>query len=196
MPLAQVIDGQATEVVTSSVTHGNVQSSVETLLIWSEAERNAVGVYTIAEATIPDGHDVVSRSLVLENDGVRRAVTTQPAAISPQAVVSERERRLAAGFDYDFGDGRGVHTIGTTPADMFGWDAVSKLASAAIALGQPNTPIAIVTNTGPATVTALEWQQILVSAATEFQQPIWAASFALQAMSPIPADYASDARWP
>jgi len=42
---------------------------------------------------------------------------------------------------------------------------------------------------------ALEWQSI-IAAATIFRQPIWAASFTLQAMNPIPQDYASDQYWP
>ena len=95
-------------------------------------------------------------------------------------VYSERERRLALGFDYDFGDVRGTHHIGTTPADMAGWDEVSKLASAAIALGSSATEIGIVTNTGPVVVTVLEWQMILV-AAGQFRQPIWHRSFELSA---------------
>lgn len=111
-----------------------------------------------------------------------------PTSVDVQA---ERARRLGLGFDYDFGDARGVHRIGTTPADMEGWDEVSKLAAALIATGNGSTQIAIVTDTGPANVTALEWQGVLVAAA-QFRQPIWAGSFALQAMTPIPADFATN----
>ncbi len=109
-------------------------------------------------------------------------------------VLSERTRRLALGFDYDFGDARGVHRIGTTDADMKGWDEVSKGAQAAINLGGGASEIAIETDTGPVTLTALEFQQVLV-AATAYRQPIWLASFAIQKMTPIPADYADDSRW-
>lgn len=115
--------------------------------------------------------------------------------VSVDQVVAERTRRLALGFDYDFGDERGVHRIGTTEADLAGWDEVSKAAQAAINLGAPSTQITVVTDTGPATVTAMEWQMIL-AAAGQARQPIWAASFVLQAMNPIPADYADDAYWP
>lgn len=111
-----------------------------------------------------------------------------PSAID---VIAERARRLSAGFDYDFGDGRGVHRIGTTPADMVGWDEVTKLASALAALGDTATTIPILTDSGQAEVTAIEWQQILVASAA-FRQPIWMASFVLQAMEPIPADYATN----
>lgn len=109
-------------------------------------------------------------------------------------IIAERERRLAAGFDYDFGDARGVHRIGTTGADMIGWDEVTKLANARIAMGSAE-PIAIVTDTGPAEVTPTEWQAVLL-AASAFRQPIWAASFALQGMNPIPTDVADDQYWP
>jgi hypothetical protein len=110
-------------------------------------------------------------------------------------VVGERDRRLALGFDYDFGDARGVHRIGTTSADMLGWAEVTQFSQAALALGTPEATIQIVTDTGPATVTATEWQAILLAAGAH-RQPIWAASFVLQASYPIPADYAADTHWP
>ena len=109
----------------------------------------------------------------------------EAAAPAPEHILSqvyaERERRLALGFDYDFGDARGVHHIGTTPADMVGWDEVSKLAGAALALGLTASAVTIVTDTGPVEVTAMEWQQILVAAGA-FRQPIWQRSFVLAAM--------------
>lgn len=109
-------------------------------------------------------------------------------------VILERERRLALGFDYNFGDSRGTHRIGTAPQDMNGWDEVSKVASAMVVLGQPTATISITTNTGSVTVTAMEWQQILIAAA-QFRRPIWTKSFQLEAMSPIPADYTNDSYW-
>lgn len=114
--------------------------------------------------------------------------------VTPEMVVAERERRLASGFSYTFDDPRGTHQIGTTAQDMTGWNAVTMLAQAAINLGAPTTSINIVTNTGPVSVTALEWQTVLL-AASAFQQPIWAASFALQAASPIPSNYQDDSHW-
>lgn len=110
-------------------------------------------------------------------------------------VTVERNRRLAAGFTHDFDDARGVHTFATTEPDMNGWDEVTKGAQAAINLGAGSTSFNIVTETGPVSVTATEWQAILV-AATAFRQPIWAASFTLQAMNPIPPDFADDSHWP
>jgi hypothetical protein len=114
---------------------------------------------------------------------------------SAEAVICERERRLACGFDHDFGDARGVHRIGTTEQDRKGWDEVTTAANTAMLLGDPGFEIAIETDTGPAIVTAAEWLGVLV-AAGQFRQPIWAASFALLAMEPIPGDLADDSHWP
>ena len=117
-----------------------------------------------------------------------------PRPSTPTEVIQERERRLAEGFDYDFGDARGVHHIGTTKEDMRGWDEVTMGANAAVAIGAGSTAFDIITETGPVEVTALEWQSILM-AATAFRQSIWTASFALQQMDPIP-DPATWAGWP
>lgn len=113
-----------------------------------------------------------------------------------EAVAAERTRRLALGFSYDFGDERGVHRIGTTAADMAGWNRVTALKDALLAAGYTAAPIDIVTETGPCVVTAPEWNGILLYAAAAFEQPHWQASFALQAMDPIPTDYRGDAYWP
>jgi hypothetical protein len=119
----------------------------------------------------------------------------QPPMPTATEVIAERARRFELGFDYDFGDARGVHHIGTTPEDLAGWDEVTTLSNALINLSNGSATIDIVTNTGPATVTATEWQSILIAAGT-FRQPIWAASFVLQATDPIPVDFADDSYWP
>ena len=113
---------------------------------------------------------------------------------TPEKVIAERVRRLEAGFSYDFGDARGVHKIGTTPSDLLGWDEVTKFTQACMLLGDGGTRVQIVTDTGPVTVTALEWQRILVASAAA-RQPIWKASFDLQAQPTIPTDFASDEKW-
>lgn len=118
-----------------------------------------------------------------------------PDAPTVDDVITERSRRLALGFDYGFSDSRGTHHIGTTPQDMIGWDEVTKLATALINAGDTTSTIGIVTDTGPTQVTAPEWNAILI-AAGQFRQPIWHASFVLQKMNPIPADYTDDIYWP
>ena len=112
-----------------------------------------------------------------------------------EAVSQEAKRRLALGFDYDFGDARGIHHIGTTDKDMKGWDEVSAGTCALRDAGEPAAEISIVTDTGPAVVTAAEWARIR-AAIFNAGQPIYAASFALQAMDPLPQDFTDDRWWP
>lgn len=114
--------------------------------------------------------------------------------VAPADVHAERDRRLAAGFSYNFGDERGIHFIRTTPGDMVGWDEVTKFAQALINAGQPSTLITIATGTGATQLTAMEWQGVLIAAAA-FRQPIWGASFVLEALDPIPADFREDVYW-
>ncbi|MBZ9921783.1 hypothetical protein LB579_29255 [Mesorhizobium sp. BR1-1-7] len=123
--------------------------------------------------------------------------TAPPSSLPPPTMIDvnrERDRRLSAGFEYDFGGDRGVHHVGTDAADMVGWDEVTKLSSALLATGDTSTTIKIATNSGVADVTAEEWQQVLLAAGA-FRQPIWQASFLLGAADPIPADYAADKWW-
>lgn len=110
------------------------------------------------------------------------------------AIETERSRRLAEGFDYDFGDERGTHRIGTTIEDEKGWDKVTKLSQAYILSGNPDAKIQIVTNTGPVEVTAMEWQLILIQVGA-FQQPIYAVSFGLQTLDPLPQDVENPEYW-
>ena len=117
-----------------------------------------------------------------------------PASPTAADVAIERDRRLSAGFDFDFGDSRGVHRFGTTDADLRGWREVTDICAALLAKGEPAIAVRIATDTGETTVTAADWQSVLLSAGA-FRQPIWRASFALQAMDPIPEDYADDAYW-
>ena len=122
--------------------------------------------------------------------------TPEPEGNTVAGVIAERERRLAAGFIYDFGDERGMHVIGTTPDDMAKWtNEVTPWASSAIARGLPDDQIEIFTETGPVSVTAMEWQAIL-GYAKEVRQPIYRGSFILQVMDPIPEDYrTNDSYW-
>lgn len=109
-------------------------------------------------------------------------------------VIDERRRRLSVGFNYDFGDERGVHRIGTTENDMIGWDEVMKWAQAKMLLGDTTATKLIVTDTSPVTITPLEWCSI-IEEADSFRGPIWEKSFILQAMNPIPRDYKDNKYW-
>ena len=117
-----------------------------------------------------------------------------PFVFTAQDVNQERDNRLQAGFNYDFGDARGIHRIGTTEADMSGWDEVTKIAQTALNLGQPNYSISIKTDTGRVDVTASEWQMVLLAAGV-FRQPIFNAAFDLRELDPIP-DPSTWVGWP
>lgn len=116
----------------------------------------------------------------------------KPRGPTAEDVAHERDRRLALGFDYNFGDQRGVHRIGTTEADLKGWGEVSTYAGALLDSGDTTTRIAIATDTGACEVTAAEWRAVEIAAA-QFRQPIWARSFVL--MQTLPMDYTADAHW-
>lgn len=117
-----------------------------------------------------------------------------PPAPTVSDVRTERDRRLAAGFDYDFEDARGVHTLATTPSDMDKWQEVTDNANALVNLNRGSETINILTETGLVSVTAIEWQSILVGA-SQFRQPVYQVYFTLKASDPIPADYTDDAHW-
>lgn len=153
-------------------------------------------VANIAKADAPIYDNWVPAGSARIGDAWDGETFTSPPAPDPTQddVIIERETRLAAGFDYDFGDARGVHHIATTADDMTKWQEVTDSANALINLGQGTQTIAIATETGPVDVTAMEWQAILVAAA-QFRQPIYQASFALMAMDPIPADFATHTIW-
>ncbi|WP_421362164.1 hypothetical protein [Agrobacterium rosae] len=124
--------------------------------------------------------------------------TPAPAPLpTPGDVGGELERRLALGFDFNFGDQRGVHHFGTTPKDMERWtQEVTPLAQAATAKGDNDRQIGIKTETGPVAVTAAEWWDIL-DAAGEWRQPIYQAYFILKSTDPIPSDFATNPTyWP
>lgn len=148
--------------------------------------------------TLPSGDQVCG----MQQGDVVQHYRLDPWMMAPPAptiddVITERSRRLAVGFNYDFGtpEAPNVQHIGTTTNDMRGWDEVTAWANAQVALNDTTSTIEILTDSGTATVTAVEWMKI-VNASTAFRQPIWAASFVLQSMNPIPADYTNDKYWP
>jgi len=153
---------------------------------------------------LPEHKSHLWRPVVYEGSGPLSDVIVEPTQvrvvrsvppITVEQVVAERERRLALGFNYDFGNGRGVHRIGTTKEDMAGWSDVSTYAGALIDRGDLTTQIPIATNTGTCLVTPPEWRAIEIAAA-QFRQPLWTKSFALMALAPnIPADYTHDSYW-
>lgn len=147
-----------------------------------------------AADSAPHSVEIFNRAVAGDFGPIADYVPPPPHVPTVADVETERARRLALGFDYDFADARGIHRIGTTDEDMEGWDEVTSWANAMLALGNTTTTLTIVTDTGPADVTAQEWQSVLAAAAA-FRQPIWGVSFQLAAMDPIPDDYAADKYW-
>ena len=163
-------------------------NAANTLVYWTDA----TGQLWTARYPLDDGQ--IQRQVqdwIDEGNTIAAYVPPEPTVIDVQ---NERARRLSLGFAYDFGDQRGLHQIGTTPADMEGWRDVIDYANALIDSGDTTTQITIITDTGATAVTAPEWQVIILEAAS-VRQNIWAKSFALQAMQPIPGDYADDKYW-
>lgn len=136
---------------------------------------------------------------IFDDDGKPKPRETSPERSQDELRIEinrERARRSQLGFDYDFGDARGVHRIGTTDEDMKGWNRVTALKDILFQIGDTTTAIGISTDTGLADVTGPEWNAILMHAAINLEQPLWAASFALHAMDPIPQDIENDTYWP
>lgn len=131
--------------------------------------------------------------IVLNNGRYERAVALSPEPVTTEMVQAECSRRLALGFNYDFGDARGVHRIGMSDRDRAGWGEVNDIAQVRINTSD-TAPITIATDTGVCQVTPMEWQVIL-KAAGDSRQPLWMASFWLQAQSLIPYGYTDDSYW-
>ncbi|WP_299307801.1 hypothetical protein [uncultured Croceicoccus sp.] len=175
----------------------------------SEAMLAKRGYAIVHPTTRPDG-DVVEEAAAPElvsgrwqqawtardfSDEERAQMAEQARANFEAALIAERERRLAAGFDYDFGDTRGTHRIGTAEADMHAWSRdVTPYAQALAGTGDDTTRIAIVTDTGPAAVTGREWLEVLKAAAA-VRQPIYHRYFELLAGDPA-IDVSADENWP
>jgi hypothetical protein len=158
---------------------------------WTDADRVEFGIYKV-DVMPPDGQ--FWTGTFDEGAGGEPVPVFTAKTVTTADVIRERERRLAEGFDHDFQDARGVHRIGTTERDMIGWDEVTKWAQAKLALGLTADTKTIVTDSGPADITPLEWFEI-INAADAFRGPLWQASFALQGMDPIPANYTDNSWW-
>lgn len=148
---------------------------------------------TMTKPTPGAGQQLTGPVYDVDNGTITYSTETVPVTVAD--VQAERDRRLALGFLYNFGDARGVHAIGTTEKDMKAWDReVTPYANALVNTNDTVTTIDIVTETGPCSVTGAEWQSILI-AAGDARQPIWAAYFTLKTMDPIPSDYTDDRHW-
>lgn len=94
-------------------------------------------------------------------------------------VEKRRKAKTSIGYNYDFGDARGVHTIGTTVKDRDGWDEVWRLSDSLIKKNQGTATLKIRTDTGETTITASEWPDIQ-AAGTLYFQPVYDASWTIK----------------
>lgn len=108
MALALVTDGSPVEIpYGQDVQTGEVVHSYDTLLIWSEEDRNAVGVFSIVENDpVPADCVVVSNTLELDGDTVQRVVVCEPlplATLKGNALAALADARWQAcqTFTYD-----------------------------------------------------------------------------------------------
>lgn len=122
---------------------------------------------------------------------------TEGAAPAPTAaqVVAERDRRIEAGSTLSVTGYGDVQLAGDadTRADL---QAQAMAAQLHIAAGNPTQSMQVRGTDG--TVHTLNTTQMLElwSLGAAYIQGIFAASWTLEAMDPIPADYAADSRWP
>lgn len=122
--------------------------------------------------------------------------------LDPDQPVSEKdllnrqlEHRLSLGLEYDFKDGRGVHHIGTSPQDMDRWlKEVSPYAQSFLNVDQPEGTLNIRTHTGYVSITAQEWQNVLM-AIGEYRQSVYKQYFKIKDMDPPPEDVTDDTLW-
>lgn len=170
-----------------------IESPVYTYNAFGEGPLGIKATIDGVETNAPSGSKKYAEIIVWCGDNSVTIAEPQTPPVTVEHVQAECERRLALGFDYDFEDARGVHTIATTEKDMDGWREVTDIANARIATSD-TTAIGIATETGSCQVTPLQWMDVLKAAAA-FRQPIWAYSFALQAQDPIPANYTDDEHW-
>lgn len=113
-----------------------------------------------------------------------------PAAVSGADVNAERTRRIISGKVID-----GVHVTGS---DDDARNLMSLALGAQMRLAAGDTETVTTFRDGdnvdhqltPAQLLSL-WQQ-----SAEYVSALYAASWALKEMEPIPADFASDGRWP
>jgi hypothetical protein len=177
-----------------SATHTTIDGLLELSITadLDDGNGNTSGIPYGWSNTINDHHGIYPQvsTWMAANPNFPIADYVVPALTSVD-IYTERDRRLALGFDYNFGDARGTQHIGTTTADMLGWDDVTKWATAMNGLANTTATLTIATDNGIAVISPSDWFKIL-SGATDFRQPIWQGSFYLLLQNPIPTDYASN----
>lgn len=121
-----------------------------------------------------------------------KVVVTRP--VLPSMIDAERDRRIASGAPVTIGG----NTFTVQTRDDRDFRNINGLASKGIVLLMASDTTTTVSFRDAHNVSRDLNAQALVSMAEQvaaYVQGIYAKSWALKAMSPIPADYASDGRW-
>lgn len=92
MTIAQVTDSTPVEVSGAITLPDRAQVSLRSVLVWTEEERNAAGLYTIVEPANPDGLPILSRSLEFDGKSVTRKVEfgEAPRRLVPKSDIQDR----------------------------------------------------------------------------------------------------------
>jgi len=200
MALYRVIDGQAVLWTGEPIWNVRHPRSIETR--WSDAELEAIGLYRVPPAEVPEGQEIVSDSVEVIAGRPERVTSLAPVEITPEDVDAERDRRLGPdatfvfeGATFQFGPESRENIMGAAnlaaialtldgkaPDDLYWHDGADPF----VFLDAANTPVAM----DAATVIAFG------KAAAERKTAMIFAARALKEMTPIPADYTADSWWP
>jgi hypothetical protein len=150
---------------------------------WSSAAADYV-------ETLPDGQEFTPISSEDDLSDVLRPYGLRGPAISSEDVNAERDRRIVAG--------KTINGIAVTRRDEVARNLSTVSIGAQLRVGTGDTTTTTTFRDGnnvdhdltPPEMLAL-WQ-----ASAAYVSALYAASWVIKAMEPIPADYDADARWP
>lgn len=150
MAYALLINGVATEIVSDTVASGDVHFSRVTMLMWSDGQRAARGIYPIVEdSPVPLGKRVASSSLSVSGNVITRVDVLENMPLADRKVAMQNAAddiwadKTYAGFTYNFGGDIGSRTLQTRLEDQARWLALKDACNDAImaGLGAQNSPI-------------------------------------------------------
>lgn len=187
---ALILDGQIVQLLTSG--QPIVMPDTSVVMGWSEGSID--GGYVVAPIgaadAIPSHKEVASTSVELVGGMPRWVHVLHDRVISPSYVNAERDRRIVAGKTFD-----GVAVTGRAE-DMRNLTNLALAAQLRIASGDNATLTRfrdgndVYHNLTPTQMLAI-WQQ-----GTAYASDIYAASWVIKDLVPIPLDYDDDSRWP
>lgn len=187
---ALILDGQILQLL--SLGQPIVMPETSVIMGWSEGELD--GGYLIAAIgvadEVPNDKQVVSTSVQMVGGAPRWVHVLENRVIPPSYVNAERDRRIVAGKTF-----QGVAVTGREE-DMRNLTNLALAAQLRIASGDTTTVTVfrdgndVLHYLSPPQMLAM-WQQ-----GTAYVSDIYAASWVIKDLVPIPLDYNDDSRWP